>query len=108
VATRYFFDEAPPVWSFTRFVPQGAPDDWIMVGYAHHPAYLVRCVGAPSMYKEYAAQRTFYSMLAQRMGGIAKVGKWLFLPRYLSLVTPTPHVAWPEQGAKPADEEPVE
>lgn len=108
VATRYFFDAPPPVWSFTRFVPEGAPDDWIMVGYAHHPAYLVRCVAAPSMYKEYAAQRSFYTMLAQRMSGVSKVSRWLFLPRYLSLVTNTPLVGWPGGGNAVPNEDVVE
>lgn len=103
VATRYFFDEPPPVWSFTRLVPQGAPDDWVQVGYAHHPAYLVRCIGSPKMYKEYAAQRTFFTLLAGRMAGLTKVSAWPFLPRYLSKAT-QPLVAWPE-GAQGADEE---
>jgi DNA polymerase len=106
-ATKYFFDEPPPVWSFTQFKPAGAPDDWIMVGYARHPAYLVRVVGAPSMYKEYAAQRTFYSMLASRLPGLTKVQAWHLLPRYLGkLATATaPLVSWPEAGERKDDEE---
>jgi uracil-DNA glycosylase family 4 len=107
IATRYFFDEPPPVWSFTRFAPQGAPDDWIMVGYAHHPAYLARVIGAPSMYKEYAAQRTFYMTLAQKMRGLTKVSRWLFLPRYLALVASGPLVAW-AGGARGAEDPVVE
>lgn len=96
VATRYFFDEPPPVWSWTQFTPQGAPNDWIMVGYAHHPAYLVRVVGAPAMYKEFAAQRTFYTMLSEKLKGLAlsKVERWLFLPRYLARLQADPVVAW--------------
>jgi DNA polymerase len=100
VATRYFFDEPPPVWSFTRFAPPDAPQDWVMVGYAHHPAYLVRVIAAPSMYKEYAAQRTFYSTLAQRMVGLTKVERWHFPPRYLSALQ-GPVVAWPGGTSEP-------
>jgi uracil-DNA glycosylase family 4 len=98
VATKFFFDEPPPVWSFTQFSPAGAPDDWVMVGYARHPAYLGRCIGAPSMYKEYAAQRTFYSMLAGKLSGLGKVGRWLLLPRYLGKLSgaAVPLLSWPE------------
>lgn len=110
VATRYFFDEPPPVWSFTEFRPAGAPQDWVQVGYAHHPAYLVRVIGAPAMYKEFAAQRTFYNLLAKRIAsGLPKVGRWLFMPRYLANVN-GPLVAWgtgssgAEMTAAPEDE----
>ena len=92
-ATRYFFAEAPPVWSFTRFVPQGAPDDWVMVGYGYHPSYLARVIGVPSMYREYAAQRTFYGMLSKQYASLTKVSTWRFLPQFLSSIQ-EPLTAW--------------
>lgn len=96
VATRYFFNKPPPVWSWTKLTPSGAPDDWIMVGHAYHPAYLVRVIGSAPMYKEYAAQRTFYSMLHEHMTGITKVREWRFMPQFL-FGAPDLSVAWHQE-----------
>lgn len=91
-ATKYFFDEKPDVWSFTRLVPADHPEDWIMVGFAYHPAYLARVVGVPASYKQFAAQRTFYGILKQQMGSLTKVNEWRFMPRYSNLDEPL--VGW--------------
>lgn len=91
-ATKYFFDEKPNIWSYTKFVPQGHPEDWVMVGFAYHPAYLVRTIGIPDNYRQFAAQRTFYSILNQQIPHLTKVKTWRFAPRYSALTGP--EVAW--------------
>jgi len=93
-ATRYFFEEPPSPWGFTRFVPRGSPDDWVMVAHARHPAYLARVIGVASMYKEYAAQRTFYRLLASQAPGLTKVNAWHFLPHQLSNPPEEVMTAW--------------
>lgn len=85
-ATRMFWDTPPNVWSWNTLTPPDAPHDAIIVGYAYHPAYLVRVIGAPSMYREYAACRTFFGQLAPRIPTLTKVSKWRFFPRYAQQV----------------------
>lgn len=92
VATRAFWKTPPPAWSWHRFTPQESPEDWFMVGHAQSPAYLTRTIAMPSMYREYAAQRTFYSMLAARIPSLTKVRQWHFIPPGLDLKTPL--VSW--------------
>jgi len=92
-ATRYFFAKPPPVWTYTKFAPAGAPDDWIMVGHGFHPSYLTRVMGVASMYREYAAQRTFYSLLSKQYSSLTKVSAWHFLPQFLATAQ-EPMTAW--------------
>ena len=89
-ATAVFWDEPPKdVWSWHRVVPDGAPDDWVMVGYARHPTYLARVIGMPSNYKEYAAARTFYGILRAQLASLTKVSAWRVGLRYMhKLVAP--------------------
>lgn len=82
VATRYFFSETPNIWSYVRLVPRGNPEDWIMVGYAQHPSYLVRTMGVVSNYRQFAAQRTFYSMLVSHLPSLTKVNAWRLEPQH--------------------------
>jgi len=82
-ATRYFFDEPPELWGWKMFTPLDSPDDWVMVGYAHHPSYLVRVIGAAPMYREYAASKSFYGILLDRMPSLTKVTGWQFMPHYV-------------------------
>ena len=82
-ATAMFWDKPPDVWTWHRLALPDAPDDWIMVGYARHPAYLARVIGMPSNYKEYASARTFYGALRGEMAGLCKVSAWRFGLRYL-------------------------
>ena len=83
-ATAMFWDKPPELWSWHRLVPPDAPDDWIMVGHARHPAYLARVIGMPSNYKEYASARTFYGALREKLPGMSKTSAWRFGLRYLS------------------------
>jgi uracil-DNA glycosylase family 4 len=92
IATKFFFDEKPDIWSFARLEPQGHPEDWIMVGHAYHPAYLARVIGVPASYKQYAAQRTFYGILKNQLPSLTKVSAWRFHPRYAFMQEP--EVAW--------------
>lgn len=93
-ATKYFWGDNPPdVWQWTRLIPGNAPDDWVMVGHAYHPEYLVRVIGAPSMYKEYAASRSFYEILKGYVPGLTKVSSWHFMPHYVQTLV-EPKVSW--------------
>jgi uracil-DNA glycosylase family 4 len=83
-ATAMFWDKPPDVWTWHRLVPPDAPDDWIMVGHARHPAYLARVIGMPSNYKEYASARTFYGALREQLDGMSKTSAWRFGLRYLN------------------------
>ena len=83
-ATALFWDKPPPVWTWHRVIPPDAPDDWVMVGHARHPAYLARVIGMPSNYKEYASARTFYSALSGQMASLSKTVAWRFGLRYLN------------------------
>jgi uracil-DNA glycosylase family 4 len=83
-STRIFWDEAPDVWTWHRVVPEHAPQDWVMVGHARHPAYLARVIGMPSNYKEYAAARTFYGLLRDQMPTLVNTSAWQFGLRYLT------------------------
>lgn len=86
-ATALFWDKPPDVWTWHRLVPPDVPDDWIMVGYAKHPAYLARVIGMPSNYKEYASARTFYGGLRAQIDSLRKTTAWRFGLRYLNSLT---------------------
>jgi DNA polymerase len=83
-ATSIFWDEPPDPWTWHRVAPPDAPEDWVMVGHARHPAWLSRVIGMPSNYKEYAAARTFYGLLREQIASLTKVSAWRLGLRYLS------------------------
>jgi uracil-DNA glycosylase family 4 len=106
-AIQYFFDESamPAPNSWTRLAPDGHPDDWIMVGYARHPAYLLRVLPVAKMYKEYAGVHVTLlrplreNALNAGVVTIPKVSTWRFAPRYLTTLQ-APAVSSPSLGGR--------
>lgn len=91
-AAKFFFAEKPRIWNYSMFTPPEHPEDWVMVGFAYHPAYLVRTMGVPANYRQFAAQRTFYTMLSERLPTLTKVNAWRFFPQYARMSQP--EVSW--------------
>jgi uracil-DNA glycosylase family 4 len=82
-AAGIFFDTPPPVNTWVTLTPDDAPEDWIAVGYARHPAYLMRSIIVPKQYKEYAAAVRFYRRLKAKLARLDKVTAWRFGLRYV-------------------------
>jgi len=93
-ATRMFWPKPPPMWSWHRLAPREAPQDWVMIGHAQHPSYLARSVGQPAQYKEYAAARSFYSILQPQLAGLTKVESWRIFPQVTQASGTESMIAW--------------
>jgi DNA polymerase len=83
-ATAMFWDSPPNVWTWTTFQPAALQGDWLVVGYARHPAYLCRTIAAPGGAKELHAARRFYGELRERLPGLTKLPVWPMPLNYLS------------------------
>jgi uracil-DNA glycosylase family 4 len=80
----FFFTSTPQVNSWTPLVSDKHPEDTVLVGVVKSPAQLLRTIGMPNTYKDYAAARLFLrglrDMLAQAP---KKVSAWRFMPQHL-------------------------
>lgn len=81
-ATALFWDKPPPPNTWHTIKPREAPQDWIVVGVARHPEYLLRSV--VSRYQEYFAARMFLMRLKARMPSLTHPDAWRLVPRYVS------------------------
>lgn len=85
-ATMFFEESHPNTWA--TLTPPDRPMDAVLVGVVRHPAYLLRTIGMPNTYREYAAARLFYRALREMMTPtLQKVAVWSFGLRYLATIT---------------------
>lgn len=86
-AATMFWDSAPPPNTWHTLRPRGAPQDWIRVGVARHPGYLLRSV--MSRYQEYFSARMFLLRLKEALPTLSHPSRWYPTLNYLkALDTP--------------------
>jgi uracil-DNA glycosylase family 4 len=86
-ATSMFWSEPPAPNTWHPLRPKTAPEDWIVVGVARHPTYILNSV--MKNYREYFAAKLFLRRLRRRMNGsLTKVSAWRFMPDYLRNAQP--------------------
>ena len=79
-ATSMFWGEPPNPNTWHTLRPRDYPDDWVVVGVARHPAYLLRSV--MTRYQEYFAAKLFLRRLKRRLPTLTKTNGWRFGLRY--------------------------
>lgn len=81
--TSMFWDAAPDPWTWHTFYPPALNGDWIAVGYARHPAYLLRTLPVQGGARELHASRRFLGELKTRLAGLGKLPLWPLPFQYL-------------------------
>lgn len=82
--TSMFWDTPPPLWTWHTFYPPALGGDWMAVGYARHPAYLLRALPVEGGAAELHACRRFLGELRQRLTGLRKLSVWPMPLAYLA------------------------
>lgn len=82
--TSLFWDKPPDPWTWHTLYPPSLNGDWMAVGYARHPAYLLRTLPVQGGARELHASRRFLGELKKRLAGLDKLPLWPLPLQYLS------------------------